>query len=153
MNQQEADALLAELARVEAQIAGLESRRAAALERIRSLYEAKIDPLMERSKEILAQLRSWAKKEAKNWTNRSITLPHGVIGFRLHPPALELQRGATWEGVLDDIRAYGLPEYWRVKLEVDKEALLAAAARGEDVSQFGLRVIQRESFYAVPKLD
>jgi len=153
MNQHEADELLAELARVEAKIQELEALRAAMLEKVRSHYEGRLEPLMERSKEILAQLRAWARKESKQWENRSITLPHGVIGFRLHPPALEPEKGRRWEDILEDLLANGCSEYIRIHREVNKEALLAAAARGEDLSMFGLRVVQRESFYAIPKLD
>lgn len=153
MTEQDADSLLAELARLDAKITELEGRRAAALERIRTTYEAKLKPLHEAAADITAKLRRWAKRAAPAWDGRSIRLPHGELGWRLHPPAVEPLRGHTWEEVVDLLREAGESRFLRVRYEANREALIDAGQRGEDLSPYMVRLIQRESFYAAPKLD
>ena len=80
---------------------------------------------------------------------RSMETAHGIVGFRLGMPKLKTLPKFTWDKVLEKLGTI-MPEYIRVKKEVDKEALLAH--RGDNLTaqhlqDVGVYVDQDEAFF------
>ena len=80
---------------------------------------------------------------------RHIETVHGNVGLRLGTPKLKTLPKFTWEKVLDKLGTI-LPDYVRVKKEVDKDRLLADRADATvatHLSAVGMYVDQDEAFY------
>jgi phage host-nuclease inhibitor protein Gam len=99
-------------------------------------YRAKLDAWLEsantadfRTTERMAELlQPWAEQEvAKSGGRQSISLPTGTVGFRRSPDALEVTDN---ERACLELDATGLQICTRVKIEVDKRALMAHIKNG-----------------------
>lgn len=78
---------------------------------------------------------------------RSVRTASGVFGWRWTPPYVELAEGITDEQMIARLQKQGLHKFVRVKYELDREALLE-----DRPSVAGISYIQREEFFAKPKL-
>ena len=80
---------------------------------------------------------------------------HGRVGFRLCTPKLKTLPKWRWEDVLDKAKTI-LPDYVRVKEELNKEGLLDARHE-ENVAPYlnviGVFVDQDEKFYVELKTE
>ena len=151
------EALMAEVARADASVRQLTARMDAEMTKVREKYAQALE--LERSRRQGAEelLESWASlnKEAFG-ARRSMKLTHGVMGWRLGTPALRLRARIKAEMAFERVKQY-LPEFVRVKHEVNKEALLAAHAgkqvTDEQIIACGYQVSQTERFYVEPKTE
>jgi len=111
--------------------------------------EADLLPLMESA-------RAWSEANpAEFGKRRSIEFLHGLVGWRTGTPKLKTLRGWTWAKVVQYLSDAGFGEYLRRKLEVDKDALIAARDHlAEGVrKQMGIQIVQDETFFVEPALS
>lgn len=80
---------------------------------------------------------------------RSRTLNYGIVGFRLGNGALKTLKGITWEASKALIKASKKfrDSFLRVKEDIDKQAILSADLKKEELAKIGLYVHQEDSFY------
>ena len=90
-----------------------------------------------------------AHKEEFDGPPRSVEFASGTIGYRLGQPRLKPLSKWTWEKVERAIVDARAEAYFRVQLQVNREALLAdAEALGADgLRDFGLRVAQEDKAF------
>ena len=151
------EGLMAEVAMADAAERRLTAQMDAELTRVRERYAEALEVERTRREKAEEQLASWAElhKEAFG-ARRSMKLTHGVMGWRLGTPALKLRNRVKAAMAFDQVKAR-LPEYIRIREEVNKEALLAAHA-GKQITddllaQVGYQVTQTERFYVEPKTE
>ena len=138
-------------------------------------HDQKIKDLGERIAEHQARLEAWARTNREELglggeENKSLNLRQGTVGFRWGNPKLVCGKGWDWDKVTTALSGEGLAaalakiftglrKYLRVKIEVDRQALLAAAkpSMGElskgELRKLGLAVEREESFYVEPKIE
>jgi phage host-nuclease inhibitor protein Gam len=111
----------------------------------------------------LKSLETWADANPGIFPKdrKSVMLLAGKIGFRLDTPSLVLQsRTVTWTKVLGIIIVKKWRKFKRIKVEVDKDAILARCGTLEKPTKFqkdilptlGLKLVQEEKFFAEPNL-
>jgi phage host-nuclease inhibitor protein Gam len=122
--------------------------------KIREKYQAKIEGLTAIKSEKMELVQRYAElnRETLFSKKKSIQMLHSIIGFRTSTPGLKTQKGFTWAGILELLRAHA-PEFIRTKEEPNKDGLLAI--RNEDGSEAlfkkcGIIVEQTESFFLEP---
>lgn len=139
----------------------------------RKRWERLIAHQREKLQLLTLQAKQWADAHPEQFAKRkTLTFPHGQLGFRTPPPKLELlNKRWTWDAVTS---ALSKSRFWaqfiRRKPEIDKETILkdlAAGAlsplpRGEgqgegqistpSIAAVGLKVTQGEAFFIKPKL-
>lgn len=119
---------------------------------IRERYESLINECNQSIEEKSELVKVWAEANPAEFGKlKSLDFVHAVIGFRTGTPTLKTLRGWTWDRVLEKLKALCRTEYIRTKEEPNKQALLA----DRDVAplkDFGVQVVQDESFFIEPKL-
>lgn len=109
------------------------------------------------------KLEAWATNHPEEFPKgkKSIALLAGTIGFRKDTPSLVLlNRSFTWAKVLAAITLKRWRKFTRVKIEVDKDAILARTGTVEKPTKFqrtvlpelGLKIVQAEHFYVEPTI-
>jgi phage host-nuclease inhibitor protein Gam len=148
-----ADLYMYQLARLHQMRAALIAQLEATIAKIRESYRARLERLERAISAREDALRTWAEANPSMFDgNRSLQLKHGRIGWRLGNPSLRLLGGCTWESVLDRLERRGLTEYIRIEKEPDKRKILADAEQ-LPLRELGLRIYQRDEFYATPHAD
>lgn len=148
-----ADLYLAHIGRLSRARATLEVEMNEAISRIREMYRARIERLDRAIDVRTSALRKWAEAHPELFDGaRSLALAHGRIGWRLGNPSLRLLGGTTWEQVLERLERRGLHDYIRLVREPDKRRMIADAAQ-LPLRDLGVRLHQRDEFYAIPNTD
>jgi len=109
------------------------------------------------------QLEAWASANPQEFAKgrKSLDLVAGTIGFRKDTPSLVLlNRTFTWAKVLATITKNKWRKFTRIKIEVDKDAILSRSGTLEKPTKFqrtilpeiGLKIVQEENFFAEPNL-
>ena len=88
-----------------------------------------------------------ARKIEMTKLTRSQKTSAGVFGWRWTTPYVEIADGKTDEDIIAMLKHNGLKKYVRVIEELDREALLR-----ERPNLFGVSYMQRDEFFAKPKL-
>ena len=80
---------------------------------------------------------------------RSRTLNYGTVGFRLGNGALKTLKGITWEAAKSLIKSSKKwrDSFLRIKEDIDKQAILSAGLKKEELAKIGLYVHQDDGFY------
>jgi phage host-nuclease inhibitor protein Gam len=153
---EDAESIFAEYAAADAQEQKITAQMDIAITKIREKYQDELAALAEQKKSAFERLQHFALNSPELFTNRkSIELMHGKLGFRTGTPSLKTLKGFTWNSALNLVKEF-LPDFVRIKEEVDKESLLA---RREDpdissrLSKCGLRIEQAETFFVEPKKE
>ena len=120
----------------------------AAIDRIYEEPMAAIGEQLE-AKMLLAQ--NWAENNPTEFgARKSIDFVNGTVGFRTGQPKLAKLAGWTWDRILEAVGRI-LPDYVRVKKEVDRERIIAdretLAPMFKDI---GVKVEQDEAFFVEP---
>lgn len=121
---------------------------------VRQDYEASLGQIAEDIEAKTALARDWAEANQGEFGKaKSISLTHGIVGWRIGNVTLKTLAGWTWDRVLEKLATSpGWDHYIRTKREVNKESLLAA--REElDLKQVGVRVVQDERFFVETKVE
>ncbi len=101
---------------------------------------------------IVKELEEWAQGDVAHWLARTIETPFGRFGFRTGNPAVALYKTVAkkLDEALERLSAR-MPDFVRMRPEIDKEKILAADREGtldrEKLLRCGLRVDQKEEFW------
>jgi phage host-nuclease inhibitor protein Gam len=109
------------------------------------------------------KLEAWANAHPEEFpkNKKSIELLAGTIGFRKDTPSLVLlNRSFTWAKVALAVTKNKWRKFARVKIEVDKNAILSRSGTLEKPTKFqretlpvlGLKIVQAENFFVEPNL-
>jgi phage host-nuclease inhibitor protein Gam len=167
------------VADLQTQIELIQAREARALQRVQSLYAAKLEPLQEEQKALVSLAEKYAD------THRADLLPKdrksaetglATFGWRTGNPAVKTIGKVKWDAIAVLLQARNLLQFLRTVVEVNKEALLAAWRKADGVlvlrqaqpakdgqeakpeiviapAALGLRIDQPETFYIAPKVE
>lgn len=107
--------------------------------------------------DLLESVQAWAEAHPEEFAKaKSISLTHGVIGWRTGTPALKTLSGWTFDRVLEKLKTLGGKwlGYVRQVETVDKQLIIADRNMiGEaTLKSVGLRVVQAETFFCEPQL-
>lgn len=152
---EEMEALVGEIAALTLEQRELRAEMDGRIMDVRAEYEAQLVGIDELCKAKLALAQDWAEAHPEEFGKRkSIEMVHGLVGWRTGTPKLRTLAGWTWDKVREALRAVA-PAYIRTVEEVNREAIIAnretlgAAA----LKAIGVRVVQDESFFVVPKQE
>ena len=123
------------------------------LQEIRQQYEQQLSDTAGELDKLMAMAQDWAEEHPEEFgKRRSIEMVHGTLGFRTGTPKLKTLKGWTWDRVLEMLKSANLSYLIRRKEEVNKEAILAEAAKQNLQSwcEIGCQVVQDESFFVEP---
>ncbi len=149
------ESLVGEIAVLQNQQRLLTSAMDGQIQSIRQHYLAQLTAQNEALEQKMQLARLWAEANPDEFgPARSIETLHGAVGWRTGQPALKTLAGWTFDRVLQTLKCAGALAYIRVKEEVHKQNLLSDrdALGSEKLRQFGLRVVQEETFFVEPKL-
>lgn len=81
--------------------------------------------------------------------NRSRTLNYGEVGFRKGTGALKTLKGFTWEAVKQVVKKSKkyASQFIRIKEDVDKQAILSAGLKKEELAKIGVYIHQEDAFF------
>lgn len=153
---EDAEAIFAEYAAADAKQQKITAQMDIAITKIREKYQDELAELDKTKTEAFEKLQHFATNAPELFTQKkSIELTHGKLGFRTGTPSLKTLKGFTWGSALNLVKEF-LPDFVRIKEEVDKEALLSKREDGDvasKLSKCGLRVEQAETFFVEPKKE
>lgn len=144
----EASAVLAEVGRLERQIAELNNELEAAVAEIHKKTNRLAGPRSQKREEFVKVLQDYVTKNRKAiLTNgkKSLVVPGGEFGWRLPPTKVSYGRGGAKQAVAN-LQSLKLTQYLRVVVQVDREALLRDRPEVP-----GVRYSQKEAFYVKPE--
>jgi phage host-nuclease inhibitor protein Gam len=140
---------IAEIGRCQRERQRIETQMNEALAFWRGKYEEKAKPHADRIAELTRGVAMYCEAHRDVLTNggktKTARLASGEVSWRMRPPSVAV-RGA--EAVINALKKAGLDRFLRVKIEVDKEAVLADPAAVAKVR--GLSISQREDFVIKP---
>jgi phage host-nuclease inhibitor protein Gam len=113
-------------------------------------YQAKIVSLAARCEKYATEHRAELLPDEKK--AKSLETPLCRWGFRTGMPALKLLSKMSWEKVILQIKKLHGWQFLRQTFEVDKQALLTAQTTAP-LSDYGVKVVQEESFFIEPKIE
>jgi len=123
------------------------------LNALKDRHQAELEMIAETKKNSFDLLQAYAINNRDTFgKKKSLSLLHGVIGFRTGTPKLKLKKGYSWESALELIKAH-LKGYVITAETVDKKKLLAdrdLEAVKLKMPSCGVLVDQDESFYVEP---
>lgn len=81
--------------------------------------------------------------------SRSRALNYGTVGFRLGNGALKTLKGITWEAAKSLIKSSKKwrEKFLRIKEDIDKNAIITAGLKKEELAKIGVYIHQEDSFY------
>ena len=151
-NEQEFTATVDKIAALDLSVAQYEDQRDAAIQTTREQWHGMIDPLKDERKQLLAQARTFAKKNRKTLlgTAKSSESAKGIFGFRLSTPKLSTVGRAAWDKIVQNAKKAKLLQFVRKVEEIDKDRVKAEATP-EELEALGCKVTQTESFFVKAK--
>lgn len=131
------------------QLARIEADMNDALAKVREVYEAQAQPLREQITGLQTGVQTWCEANRAELTNNGKTktaaFASGEIQWRMRPPSVAV-RGV--EAVLETLKRLGLDRFLRVKVDVNKEAILSDPEGVRGVA--GIQINQGEDFVVAP---
>ncbi|MFV0310835.1 MAG: host-nuclease inhibitor Gam family protein [Dysgonomonas sp.] len=150
-----ADRAFAEFATADARIAKINADMDVQFTNIRDKYAGELAQLeMDKSKAFdTLQVYATENKDVLFPKKKSVDTVHGTFGFRTGNPKLKTLKGFTWNAVASVLEKLA-PDYIRKTIEADKEKLLADRdIIGEEMKDYGVAVVQEETFYVERKSE
>ena len=129
----------------------------AELQKVREKYAAQLQAFAKTQEETLEIAQRYCETNETTLfiEKRSMATDYGTVGFKKSPASVVLCEGKSWEEVLKDLKKR-LPDYVRIKEEVDKQAIIASredAKLTTRLSGLGITIEQAEKFFFKPKAD
>lgn len=160
-NRAEVEALVSQMSNLTNSIATVTAAMNKHVSEIHALYDPQIAGLVERLSAQRDACEQWAEANPAEFAKKkSIEFPRGVIGFRIGNHEVKTLSKWTFEKSLEVMRR---SVKWvtcirmREVNEIDKEHIITRFTSGnisaEALSEVGLKVVQKESFYADAKLE
>jgi len=156
----EAEQALGTFARRQSELNGLKSELDIQLNAVRARYEGQIDALSKAVELDFLLIQQWADEHPEEFPERrkSIDFVHGTIGYRTTPPRVDKVR--TRERLADiaaklSATPWGQKYVRRPDPSINKDKLLDDRQQitPEQLRSVGLKITQREEFYASPKTE
>lgn len=151
LNKQQAEQALAEFALTDALLCKLTAEMDEEIHEIREKYSKQTESYQERHTELQEMLQAFAEKNKDAYFSkkRSLSMQHGMIGFRKGTPKAKTKKGFTWAAVLELCRTLA-PDFIRTKEEVAKEMMIAQREdekKMEIIDKVGVLICNDESFF------
>lgn len=147
--QQEADAAIGEIGRLQRQRETIKTAMNEELASIKDRYEAQAGPLGETIRTLSHGVQIWAEVNRSDLTRdgrtKTAKLGAGEIRWRTRPPSVTVRAAGL---VIEALKRLGLERFVRTKEEVNKEAILAEPEAVQDIK--GISITQGEDFIVVP---
>lgn len=133
----------------------LQVRMDLVLAEIRTGFEKRFAKLTEDRGPMVATLQRWADANVELFgKKKSMELLHATVGWQTGQPQLKPLKGWTFAKVLAEVRRLRWRRFLRVKVELDKERIIASRARlGTRAEKIGVRIVQEETFFVDPKVE
>ncbi len=147
--------LLDEIAASTVELRHCQAARNNAVQRAQTIFQSEIEAHEAAIKAKASLCEKYAKEhrdELLPGKVKSAETPLARYGFRTGMPTLKLLSKFTWEQVVQRLKHLGKRQFIRMVLEPDKQAILTAQTT-DDLSDFGVRVVQAETFFIEPKVD
>jgi len=148
-NRDNAAQAVAEIGRLNRDLARLTADMNDELATVKALHEEKAEPIRLKIEALTTGVQTWAEANRDTLTQngkvKTAALTTGEIAWRLRPPSVRVT-GA--EAVLDVLRRLGLKRFIREKEEVNKEAILNEPEAVSHVP--GISISRGEDFVVVP---
>jgi len=101
----------------------------------------------------MAEAKSWADRNPQEFAGKaSISMAHGIVGYRTGMPTLKLLSKHTWKQALEYLEE-NYPQYVRVDPSVNKEQIIAdraILAKKDEIKTMGLKINQERRFFVEP---
>ena len=159
-DREELETVLGEYARLEIEKEQKTLEMEEKINAIRKLYETQLTELTEKAEAFFGDIQAYATlNQAEFETRKSVELIHGVVGFRTCPPAVKQVGGVKAEHTIDMMKQNpGFKPFLREKVELDKDAILAAFGMKQEglianLAAVGLKIEQKENFFIELKLS
>jgi phage host-nuclease inhibitor protein Gam len=155
----DAEACLNDLANAVNNLRQAQAIRDARVLEINEHYAPAFALLDQSIREYTTALQLWAEANPSDFPKgrKSLVMTSGTIGFRTGTPKLSLlSRAWKWDSVLEALRR-SARRFIRTKEEIDKDSIIkehsVSAITAADLSTWGLKVTQQESFFVEPDLS
>jgi phage host-nuclease inhibitor protein Gam len=148
-NYTEVDNILRAIAIIDSKKMKLESDMNDALIKIQQKYQPQMDKLNAEKLGYVRDIELFCKENKSEFeSQRTKMLNYGEVGFRKGTGALKTLKGFTWEAVKSVIKSSKklAENYLRVKEEVDKNKILTANLKPEELAKIGLCIHQEDNF-------
>ncbi len=149
----EAQAIVGEYAKLDAKLI---EKQALLDQKITTLREEAADELNElkgAKKELLTNIQLFAETNREKYFSKkkSLDMQHGEIGFRIGTPKLTgiPRKGEKLDKLVDYLRQY-MPDFLRIKTEINKELIIADREKEETQTHLkvqGLKITRSETFF------
>lgn len=149
-NLEQAEAVMADYALLDARIMEVQSVMDQKITRIREEYSDQLQDLNEQKEDKFNALQLFAEANKQLFLKKkSVDMSHGAIGFRTGQPKLKTLKGFTWASVTNLLKTF-LPDYVRTVDEPAKDKLIADREKPEVMAMFtkvGIEPVQDETFF------
>jgi phage host-nuclease inhibitor protein Gam len=150
----EAIDLMGQIRQLAIQKARLSSERDKKIKAIDDHYAPLMVNIDEQLESLADQVRAWAESHPEAFDNtKSVECLHGKFGWRLGNWKVSPIRPRTWAKVLENLKKM-LPQFIRIKEEVDREALILKRAEIDPATaiRVGIQFKQENRFFVEPNL-
>lgn len=148
-SQRDAEQLLDEIGVLQERVDVIEADMNAELRTVKDAHEVRAQPLNAEIEQKFAELQTWAESHradlTQNGKRKSANISTGEIGWRKNPPSVRITKPVD---VIERLNHAKLTQFLRVKIEIDKEAVLADKDTATAIA--GIKVDQKELFFATP---
>lgn len=147
-SQEQAEALLADIGRLQRDVSRIEADMNDKLSKIKYKFEVDAQPLNDQVDVKFQALHAWAEANRDKLLKgraKTVRLASGEISWRTTPPRVTV-RGL--DRVIETLKRIGRTDLLRTKEEINKEAILADPQSVDGIKKIGIS--QREEFVAKP---
>jgi phage host-nuclease inhibitor protein Gam len=136
---------MAEYAAATASLEAIESQKRLEVLEIETRYREDLEAYKQQLDASYALLKQYADENPEMFEDaKSVKMGVGQFGFRVGPEKLDLLPDWDWDKVGNTVDS----KLKRVKVEVDKKALLALAkTNAEKAAAYGVQVVRDEAFF------
>lgn len=152
ITQTDADRLFGEYAEAYFQMKETSALLEQEIAKVRDKYSPKLLKLEKITTEKFDLLQHFAETNSDLFEDKkSLSMTHGLLGFRTGTPKLKLLKNFNWDRVMEKLKEnLKLSKFIRNKPEVDKEKLIASR-EDDNITQFfpeiGVVISQDETFF------
>ena len=135
------------------ELALIQADMSAELAAVKAKHEASAKPFQDDLNSLFERLQAWGeahrKRLTEDETTKTVKLPAGEIGWRMRPPSVSIRKGLKLDDVVARIKQLGLRKFLRVKVELNKDAMLEEPKRANTID--GVAVGSKgEEFFVAP---
>ncbi len=145
-DQNEANTMLRRLGEIERKLIVARAQVAEEVASLNQALDQLAQPLMAEQKKLIRAVEKYADKNRNtllSGESKSVKLTSGEFGWRLSPPRVSIL--GEIKTIILSLKRRGLMRFVRIKLELDKEAILRY--RPEIA---GVEIVQDEKFFILP---